>query len=124
MEKRTSLAILGCCTADSQTDAGRHQLYNNNWLVLFYSIARSLTKLQYFSKVTSPTPHVCLEARMLRMAKPLSVTDVMAVDALVYFRRVSLGGRKKPRGTATILLLRILLLISRSQKAELLELRC
>ena len=23
------------CTADSQTVAGRHQLYNNGWLVLF-----------------------------------------------------------------------------------------
>ena len=28
--------FFGCCTADSQTDAGRHQLYNNGLLVLFF----------------------------------------------------------------------------------------
>ena len=28
--------FIGCCTADSQTDAGRHQLYNNGSLVLFF----------------------------------------------------------------------------------------
>ena len=27
--------FLGCCTADSQTETGRHQLYNNGSLVLF-----------------------------------------------------------------------------------------
>ena len=27
----------GYCTADSQTDAARHQLYNNGSLVLFYT---------------------------------------------------------------------------------------
>ena len=27
--------FFGCCTADSQTDAGRNQLYNNDSLVLF-----------------------------------------------------------------------------------------
>ena len=27
--------FVGCCTADSQTDTGRHQLYNNGSLVLF-----------------------------------------------------------------------------------------
>ena len=27
--------FFGCCTADSQTDAGRHQLYDNGSLVLF-----------------------------------------------------------------------------------------
>ena len=32
--KKTSLAIFCCCTADSQTDAGRHQLYNNGLLAL------------------------------------------------------------------------------------------
>ena len=27
--------FIGCCIADSQTDTGRHQLYNNGSLVLF-----------------------------------------------------------------------------------------
>ena len=27
--------FFGCCSADSQTDAGRHQLYSNGSLVLF-----------------------------------------------------------------------------------------
>ena len=29
------MPFFGCCTADSQTDVGRHQLYNNGSLVLF-----------------------------------------------------------------------------------------
>jgi len=34
-EKEQVWPFFGCCTADSQTDAGRHQLYNNGSLVLF-----------------------------------------------------------------------------------------
>ena len=35
VEKRTSLSIFVCCTADSHTDTGLHQLHNNGSLVLF-----------------------------------------------------------------------------------------
>ena len=34
-KKEQVLPYFGCCTADSQTDAGRQQLYNNGLLVLF-----------------------------------------------------------------------------------------
>ena len=33
--KKQVLPFFGCCTADSQTDAGRYQLFNNGSLVLF-----------------------------------------------------------------------------------------
>ena len=35
--KKQVLPFFGCCTADSQTDAGRHQLFINGSLVLFIS---------------------------------------------------------------------------------------
>ena len=38
VEKRTSLDIFWWCAADSQTKAGRHQLYNNGSFVLFSTI--------------------------------------------------------------------------------------
>ena len=34
-KKEHILSFCSCCTADSQTDAGRHQLYNTGSLVLF-----------------------------------------------------------------------------------------
>ena len=37
LEKEQVGTFVGCCTADSQTDAGRYQLYNNGSLVLFYT---------------------------------------------------------------------------------------
>ena len=35
----------GCCTADSQTDAGRHRLYNNGSLVLFSTAWSNVMKI-------------------------------------------------------------------------------
>ena len=35
VEKAQVRPFYGCCTADSQTDTGRHQLYNNSSLVHF-----------------------------------------------------------------------------------------
>ena len=36
-KEQVSPPFFGCCRADSQTDTGRHQLYNNGSLVLFFS---------------------------------------------------------------------------------------
>ena len=42
-----------CCTADSQTDAGRHQLYNNNGsLVLFSSACLWLSRAPWDGEST------------------------------------------------------------------------
>ena len=42
VEKRTSLAFF-CCTADSTTDTGRHQLYDKGSLVLFFPLLDCIT---------------------------------------------------------------------------------
>ena len=45
-KKEQVLAFFGCCTADSQTDTGRHQLNNNGSLVIFYTACRKYKKCQ------------------------------------------------------------------------------
>ena len=50
VEKRTCFAIFYCCAADSLTDAGRHQLYNNGSLVpFFHCLIISLCRLLFLA---------------------------------------------------------------------------
>ena len=42
VDKTASFAIFGCCTADSQTEAGRHQLSNNGSLVTSVEDTKSM----------------------------------------------------------------------------------
>ena len=51
--------IFGCCTADSQTDTGRHQLYNNGSHVLFstaWKWSQIKQKLSIFSNLVNGVP--------------------------------------------------------------------
>ena len=62
--KKTSLASFGCCTADSQTDAGRHQLYNNGSLVLFstaWSFVNRMVNIQFLHMTRIHRIHRMLE---------------------------------------------------------------